>query len=516
MATAQPVRPLTRYARVHTGRFRFGAAVGANPRPRPFRRFVDIRNPTLLDYDHVPRLVDVADRVAQGILKRVLVLLPPRYYKTETFSRLFPAHYLRRFPDRNVGLASYGAELAWSISEEAKLYYQQDGGTLRHDTHAKKRWKTEAGGEMWAAGVGGPLLGFGYHLGIVDDPTDPEKAHSPTYQRRFEEWWPAKFLSRQEPDAAIVFVMQRLGTSDPIDFLLRREVGEETDLAPEHWHVVVCDEIKSDVPLGRWNGPRGLPPTCTLEDDPRATGEVLAPSRFDKPAVEALQRSAGSYVAQAQRQQRPSAPTGDFWRKDWFLNVYDELPADAHNGGKDWDTAYTKEEHNSASAYVESYRGVGKPDQFPIYIHNLDWDWLEFPELVYWMGGKKPEASNVANIIPVGGPHHVEDKATGKSSAQTLRSQGVPVSLVSVEGDKFKRAADVQPVVASGRVWVRREVLRKLLEGERQGLLRVTAETLVAGGPDLDVNDAFVQAINRHTKPAPRRHTQGTRIMVTV
>src|SRR5690606_15782725 len=106
--------------------------------------------------------------------------------------------------------------------------------------------------------------GRGYKLAIVDDPVDPEKAWSPTYQRRFREWWPAKFISRQEPDARIIVVMQRLGLDDPIDFLLRREVGDGTDCAPEHWHVLFLDEIKSDEPIGRWDGPMGLPPTCTL------------------------------------------------------------------------------------------------------------------------------------------------------------------------------------------------------------------------------------------------------------
>lgn len=454
-----------------------------------FGAFIARRNPSLPRFEHIPRLVNVAERVVSGELRRVLVLLPPRYLKSETFSRLLSAYYLRNQPHRWVGLGSYGASLAWELSEEAQTNFLADGGSVSHKTHGKRRWRTAAGGGMWADGVGGSMLGLGYHLGIVDDPVKPEQAHSPVFQKRFQEWWPGKFLSRQEPNASIVFVMQRLGTLDPVDFLFRREVGEDTDEAPEHWHVVVCDEIKSDAPLGRWTGPQGLPPTCTLEADPRERGEVLAPSRFTPAQVESLQRSAGTFVAGAQRQQRPSAPEGLFWRKEWF-QVYDELPAHAYNGGKDWDTAYTKEEHNSASAWIETYRGPGANGTFPIYVHDVDWDWNEFPEQVAWMKG-------------LAGPHYVEQKASGKSVAQTLRRQNVVVSEVQVRGDKMARAAAVQPVASTGRVHVRRSVLRKLLEGERQGLLRVTPEALLAGGPDLDVNDAFVQAVNRHQKPRP-------------
>jgi hypothetical protein len=452
--------------------------------PESFRDFVERHNHTLLRYEHVPRLVDVADRVVRGNIKRLLVILAPRYFKSEVFSRLLPAYFLRQNPHLHAGLASYGAELAWSLSEEARNYYEGDGGLLSSTTAAKKQWKTQRSGRMWAAGVGGPLLGFGYHLGIVDDPTDPEKAHSPTYQKRFREWWPSKFLSRMEPNARVIFVMQRLGLDDPVDFLFRREVGEHTDEAPEHWHVLLCDEIRSDEKLGRWSGPMGLPPTCTLEPDPRELGEVLAPSRFSLSQVKALQTAAGSLVSSAQRQGRPMRPTGDFWREAWF-RTYDTLPPDAYNGGKDWDTAYTKNDANSASGYVETFRGRGKDGQFPIYIEDVDWDWREWPQLIEWMKS-------------LSGPHHIEQKATGKSASQALTSEGINANEVPVKGDKFSRAAAVQPVVSNRRVWVNNRVLQSLLYGERQGLLRVTAEQLQMEGPDLDVNDMFVQAIARH------------------
>lgn len=452
-----------------------------------FRAYVARHNPGLLRYEHVPQLCDVVDRLVAGTIMRLMVLLPPRYFKTEIFSRLLSGYFLRCFPTRHVGIVSYGAELAWDISGEARTYYTEDGGVLRADSQAKKRWKNPAGGQLWAAGVGGPMLGFGYHLGIVDDPTDPEKAHSPAYQKRFNEWLPGKFLSRQEPEARVVVVMQRLGVDDPIDLLFRREVGEDTEEAPEHWHVVCCEERYTGGLLGRWSGPRGLPPTCTLEPDPRKPGDVLAPSRFSPADVDRLQRSAGFYVCAAQRQQSPAMPKGDFWQEDWF-EVYDDLPDDAHNGGWDWDCAYTEDDANSASAGVKSYRGrapADRPRDYPVYIDDVAWDWMEFPELLGFIRDRS-------------GPHYVEAKASGKSVRQVLKREGIAAKEVQVKGDKFARASAVQAMAATGRVRVRRVVLRKLLLAERQGLLRVTAETLVAGGPDLDVNDAFVQALHRH------------------
>lgn len=457
-----------------------------------FREYVEEVNPTMLRFEHAETMIRVGQQLIDGEITRLLVLMPPRYLKTETFGRLLGSYAMREFPHQSVGLGSYASSLAWETSEAARDYYTMSGGQLRASASAKKFWGTPEGGDFWAIGVDSGSLGRGFHIGIVDDPVDPEKVRSAVFQQRFERWWVQKFLSRKEPNARLVFVMQRLGADDPVDFLFRREVGEHTDLAPQYWHVLVMDEVKSSEPLGRWDGPQGLPATCTIIDDPRPEGAVLAPSRFSQEEVERTHREMGSYVTVTQRQQRPLRPQGDFWKKDWFIHTYDELPATAYNGGKDWDTAYTENERNSASAYCESYRGptykrTDDREVFDIYIHDASWQWLEFPELVAWMQ-------------ELGGPHYVEAKASGKSLAQSLRAEGVVATEVLMSGSKFTRSVAVQPTVSVGRVWIRTSLVSTLLMGEGQGLLRVTAEMLQGEFGGLDMNDAFVQALHRHLK----------------
>lgn len=454
-----------------------------------FRDYVLRQNPTLLSYEHVPRLVDVGQRVADGELTRVVINMPPRYLKSEVWSRLFTGYTARRYPDRWSAIISYGANLAWNLSDQARSYYKSDGGEISTVSDAKHEWHTTGRGGLWAAGTGGSMFGFGFHFGVVDDPLDPKRRAG---FRDFPDWWTTKFLNRQEPGAAIILVMQRLDIDDPVDFLLRREVGEDTEEAPEGWHFVICDEIKEDAPLWRGDGPQGLPHTCTLEPDPRSKGMILAPSRFNRSQVEHMQRTAGEYTKAAQRQQRPAATHGDFWRDEWFRDGV--LPEDAFNRGWDWDLAYTKEERNSASAGIETARGPDPVDAngeiiqnaFLIYVLDVDWDWLEFPELVPFIRSK-------------GGPHYIEDKASGKSAKQTLEREGIAVSTVTVKGDKLARASDVQPVVSNRRVRIiSRDVRRRLLESVRMGLLRIRSEHLATDTGDLDLNDAFVQAIKRH------------------
>lgn len=457
-----------------------------------FRQYVEYLNGSLLQYEHVHTLVDAAEKVVSGEIKRLLVCMPPRYFKTEVFGRLLPSYFLRRNPHWSVGFSSYNAAKSWEESEKARSYFELAGGTLRPGAEAKKFWGPPEGGEMWAVGIREGTLGRGMHLGICDDPIDPDHVRSPIYQRRFQHWWGEKWLSRQAAGgvARLIVVMQRLAMDDPIDFLLRREVGENTEQAQENWHILIMDEIKSLEPLGKWSGPQGLPPSCTLIHDKRLVGEVLSPSLNSIEVVKKAQASATAFVCSSQRQQRPMSAAGDFWQKSWF-QVYKKLPDDAYNGGKDWDTAYTKEEANSASAFVESYRGPVDlkrgVDFFNIYIEDVGWEWLEFPGLVKWM-------------TEIAGPHYVEEKATGKSVVQSLAVYGIPATPVEVHGDKLARSAAAQPAVSNKRIWINELIYDKLLLAEGQGLLRVTGEALMYGRGALDVNDAFVQALHRHLK----------------
>ena len=165
-----------------------------------FRDFIVRENPTLLRFEHIELLVEVGQNLvdtysdAAGNLahdwenwepeegepnwRRIIFLLPRRYFKSEVFSRLLSPYFLYRFPSLWVGLTSYEARQSQTFSRKARDRFRSQGGEMRKDSTAVGLWDPVAGGGLWAAGTGGPLLGTGYQTGICDDPIKPEHARS--------------------------------------------------------------------------------------------------------------------------------------------------------------------------------------------------------------------------------------------------------------------------------------------------------------------------------------------------
>ena len=201
---------------------------------------------------------------------------------------------------------------------------------------------------------------------------------------------------------------------------------------------------------------------------------LLDVKRLNKSDLSSLLIDLGSYGYSGQIMQTPT-PIGDGIWKNWIIPVPDsKFPKELLSFGSDWDLAYTKEERNSASAFVTAGKVKEK-----MYIDNLGFDWLEFPGLVKYMKANKA-------------PHYIENKASGKSAKQVLTNQGIPAIEVNVVGgDKIARATMATPYAESGLVYCRASVLDKLYNDSKQGILKFP------NAEHDDLQDALVQSINR-------------------
>ncbi len=237
-----------------------------------------------------------------------MVFEPPRHGKSELVSRLFPAYYLYRHPERFVGIASYGADLAYTLSRAARENFQRAGGQLSKAASAVKHWLTRQGGGLWAAGVGGPATGKGWHLGIIDDPLkDAEQAGSEVIRAKQKDWFGSVWSTREEPGGALVVVQTRWHEDDLSGYLLSLEAEE-----PEHWYVVNLPAIADpeDMPV--------LPETCTAHPDWREEGEPLCPERYTLERLTRVAKRIGEYFFGALFQQRPRPRDGGMFRRQDF------------------------------------------------------------------------------------------------------------------------------------------------------------------------------------------------------
>lgn len=269
-------------------------------------------------------------KVADGKLSRVIVTEPPRHGKTELISRLFSAYFLYRYPQFWVGLNSYSAELATGISRNSRDYYVDGGGSLKEDAATMRHWETGEGGGLWAAGVGGPITGKGFHLGIIDDPLkNAKEANSHTIREAHKDWYRSTFSTREEPDGAIVIVMTRWHEDDLVGWLLREEEaveapddedGLEDVVDPERWHIVAMPAIAEESE----DAPE-YPSTCTVQPEFRQPGEALCPERYSRETLLRAKRRLGSYYWSALYQRRPVPPGGLIFKREWFT-IVEALP----------------------------------------------------------------------------------------------------------------------------------------------------------------------------------------------
>jgi predicted phage terminase large subunit-like protein len=364
----------------------------------------------------------------------VMVFLPPRHSKSEMFSRLLSAYYLKRYPDRWVGINSYAAELAHTLSNAARQNFVACGGELSDDTTAKKHWETKQGGGMWAAGVGGPITGKGFHLGIIDDPVkNAEDANSRIIRDKHKEWYTTTFLTREEPDAAIVLIMTRWNEDDLAGWLLSEEADDEDSLTQEKWHIVCLPAIAEE--------PIKFPDTCTVEADFRKKGEPLCPERYGIPRL-AKKKKKGARDFDALYQQRPTAKEGLFFHVT-ELQIVDAVPV----GGRSvrgWDKGAT-EGDGDPTAGVKITRG---PDGL-FYIEDVvkgQWNTAQ--------RDKQIRQTAELDGISVRQKGEQEPGAGGKESAENFIRllAGFPVSTERSTANKAERADPFSSQVNAGNV----------------------------------------------------------------
>jgi predicted phage terminase large subunit-like protein len=325
---------------------------------------------------------------------------------------------------------------------------------MRSDSKASGRWDTDAGGEYYAAGIGGAISGRGANLLIIDDPHSEQDAMSATALDAAYDWYISGPRQRLQPGGAIVLVMTRWGNRDLTSRLLKDQSNEKAD----QWEVVEFPAIFPE------------------------TNNPLWPEFWNLEELEKVKASLTVSAWSAQWMQNPSAEESAILKREYWRIWEKKKPPECNYILQSYDTAFSKKAKADYSACTTWGVFTDQDEGQGIILLDSWKERLDFPELKkraydeynYW---------NPDMIL-------IEAKAAGTPLTHELRKIGLPVSnfTPSRGNDKITRAHGAAAVFESGLVWAPEDRFAQELIEE--------CAAFPAGDSD-DLVDSATQAILR-------------------
>ena len=390
-----------------------------------FLSFVKYVWPEFIEGSHHKIINKKFNDLAEGKIKRLIINMPPRHTKSEFASYLLPAWMIGKNPKLKIIQATHTADLAIDFGRKTKHLVGQENyrelfpTRLQEDSQAAGKWKTEQGGEYFAAGVGGAITGRGANLLIIDDPHKEQdiRGDGKSFEKAMN-WYTAGPRQRLQPGGSIVIVMTRWSTKDVTGQLLKAQSEEGSD----QWEVV---ELPALLPDGKPVWPEYW------------TSEELLKTKASIPVTN----------WNAQYMQQPTGDEGALIKREWWRDWTAKHPPPLDYIIQSYDTAFTKGTKSDYSAITTWGVFETEEDGQNIILLDAFKDRYEFPELrrvayqqyLDW----KPDM-----VI-------IEAKASGLPLTHELRQMDIPVInfTPSRGNDKHVRVNSVAPLFESGKIW---------------------------------------------------------------
>lgn len=415
---------------------------------------------------HHRETANVLTQVVRGLLphddpdylpnapKRVIIEQPPRNGKTELASRRLPAYALGRIPDLQIIACSYGADLAALVNRDVQqiiddpLYYNLFPKTRLHGSNVRT---TAYGqplrnsdlfeivgrqGKYRSAGIGGPIGGTGFHLGIIDDPVKNRKeADSDVYRDTVWRWYTSTFYMRAEDNAAIVLMSTRWHDEDLIGKLLELEVSNPH---ADKW-LLISFPAYLDVIPDPVDEPKRYQ-AFMMFDKRTAIGQCLWPEKYPYEALMRIKANDPDDF-EALQQQRPVKPGGNLFPREKFkiLQRADFVFHEEMVAVRYWDKASTKDGGAFTSGVLMLYdpkRTYGV-NYIVFDVQRVQLDYFEREKLI-----KQTAALDYALPINVTQWLEQEGGGGGKESAEITTTQtlaGYDVESETASGAKETR-----------------------------------------------------------------------------
>ena len=417
---------------------------------------------------HHRKLARIFKDVIEGRKRRVIINIAPRMGKSEFSSYLFPAFFLGNFPEKKIIMGTHTAGLSEDFGRRVRNLIEGDeyqelfsGTKVADDQKAAGKWSTGAGGQYYAAGVGGALAGRGADLFVIDDPHSEQdvKANSRLAFDTAWSWFQTGPLQRLMPGGGIIIVMTRWSLLDLTGRLIDYQT-KNPEAIP--WEIVELPAILNDG-----------------EEDEKS----LWPEQWSLEALKSTKASIDPRYWNAQYMQQPTSESSAIVsRKMWRIWESDDPPTCEYII-QSWDTAFETKNTSDYSACTTwgIFYNEEENDSPQLILLDAFKDRMAFPELKQIALKQYKEWEPDAFIV--------EKKASGGPLIQELRALGIPVQEFSPSrgNDKMVRMNAVADLFSSGKVWApdtrwAREVIEEVAAfpvGEHDDYVDTTTQALL-------------------------------------
>lgn len=403
--------------------------------PDDLTSYAEYMNPEEPPAPHHVYLCDRLTDMADGVIPRMTISMPPGHAKSTYASRIFPSWWLGKNPKKRYIQAGHSQNFvenefgkktkAMVESERFRAVFPEVA--LAADAKAAGYWSlAQFGGSYLTRGVGQGIAGFRAHMAGVDDPfATREDAESETIRNKVWDWFSADFTTRLLPDAPLFIVATRWHSDDLIGRV--EDMNRKGKGLP--WFII------------------NLPAICTDIDDPmgREIDEPLWKDFYTIDTLMNLKATLPSRDWNSLYQGKPVDEEGGIIIGSW-LQRYEKLPSrdnwkrvtvSVDSANKNTDRA----DFTAIGVWIEMINNCH-------YLVHVDRDKLELPKLI----------KRVENIIKEWGAEAllIEDKGSGTQYIQLMsQKSSAPIIPMSPNNNsKEFRLDGVSPMFEAGRVFI--------------------------------------------------------------
>lgn len=269
----------------------------------------------------------------------------------------------------------------------------------------------------------------------VDDAHNVREVESDATRQSALDWWDQSMSTRlnNPKTGSFVVIMQRTHHRDLVGHILANEMGWD--------HLCLPAEYDKDHPT---------PSKTKLHfvDPRKKQGELLWESRVGQEELDELKGKLGKFGTAGQLQQQPSPKAGGILEAGWWRMWPDRKPLPEFVMiVQSWDTACSEKDRKENAQSARTTWGIFRDDEGRMSMMLIS-HWADHEA---YPGLRKRAQRDFMSENP--DAVIIEQKSSGTSLIQDLRSAGVPVIAFNPTKDKEARANIASPLLQSGRIW---------------------------------------------------------------